>query len=170
MARDEVELRATRSEDSAAVAAILRASYPALMAPAYDPALLARALPLITRPQPALLASGTYFIAEAEGKPAACGGWTLAAPGTRRVEPGIAHIRHFATAPAWTGRGIGRRLYERCESDALAAGVRLFHCFSSVNAEPFYAALGFRRIGAIEVPLGRGLLFPSIHMSRAIGG
>jgi GNAT superfamily N-acetyltransferase len=163
-------IRPAQAEDAPAVAAILLASYPALMAPAYHPALLARALPLITRPNPRLLGSGTWFIAEADGEPAACGGWSLLAPGARRAEPGVAHIRHFATAARWTGRGIARRLYERSEIQARAAGIRLFHCFASLNAESFYAAMGFSRISFVQVPLGPDLFFPSIHMSRPLGG
>lgn len=162
-----IAIRAAHAEDAPAVASILLASYPALMPAAYDPALLARVLPLITRPHPKLLGSGTYFIAEVGGHPAACGGWSLNAPGAQRSERGVAHIRHFATAQAWIGRGLARAIYERCELQARAADVRLFHCYASLNAEPFYAALGFRRQALIHVPIGQDL-FPSFHMTRAL--
>jgi GNAT superfamily N-acetyltransferase len=163
-----IRIRAAQARDAPAVAAILAASFPTLMAPAYDPALLARALPLITRPHPRLLGSGTWFIAEADGEPAACGGWSLSAPGARAIEPRIGHIRHFATAERWTGRGIARSLYQLSESQARAAGGERFHCYASLNAEPFYAALGFRRIALVGVRIGPDLLFPSVHMSRAL--
>lgn len=163
-----IRIRAANAQDAPAVAAILAASFPALMAPAYDPALLARALPLITRPHPRLLGSGTWFIAEADGEPAACGGWSLAAPGANASESGVGHIRHFATAERWTGRGIARLIYQRSEIQARAAGVERFHCYASLNAEPFYAALGFRRIALVSVPVGPDLLFPSVHMIRAL--
>lgn len=163
-----IRIRAAHAQDAPAVAAILAASFRALMAPAYDPAFLARALPLITRPHPRLLGSGTWFIAEADGEPAACGGWSLSAPSALATEPGVGHIRHFATAARWTGRGIARLIYQRCEIQARAAGVEHFECCASLNAETFYAALGFRRIALIRVPIGPDLLFPSIHMSRAL--
>ena len=51
-------VRVATPADADAVAAILADSYPALMAPAYDAGLLASTLPEITRPNPALLASG----------------------------------------------------------------------------------------------------------------
>ena len=162
-----ITLRVATPDDAAAVRHVLVHSYPALMAGAYEPELLARALPIITRPHPRLLAGGTYFLAEAEGEAAGCGGWSWERPGGNEVEPGLAHIRHFATHRDWTGRGVGRALYERCERDARAAGANRFECYASLNGEAFYAALGFVRIGAIEVEMA-GFDFPSILMRRPI--
>jgi GNAT superfamily N-acetyltransferase len=163
-----VSIRVAVPADSAAVRRVLLASYPALMADAYEPALLTRALPLITRPNPRLLARGTYYLAEAEGEALGCGGWSWNDPGSGALAPGLAHIRHFAVRSSWAGRGVGRALYERCAHEARAAGARRFEALASLNGEPFYAALGFERIGRIEVPMGRGLLFPSILMRREI--
>jgi GNAT superfamily N-acetyltransferase len=163
-------VRAATPQDAPAVAAILAASYPALMRGAYADELLARALPRIILPNPNLLASGFYYLAEMEsGEPIGCGGWSTGPPASDAHEPGIAHIRHFATHPDWIGRGAGRAVYGRCEADALAAGCSRFVCYASINGEPFYEALGFRRVRPIEVPIGRGLLFPSILMTREIG-
>ena len=154
--------------DAAAVGEVLADSYPVLMAAAYPPELLARALPLITRPHPQLLAGGTYFLAELGGMPVGCGGWSFQEPGSEAVEPGLAHIRHFAVRSGHAGRGIGRALYERCARDARTAGAERFEAQSSLNGEAFYAALGFVRIAPIDVPMAPGLDFPSILMRREI--
>lgn len=165
-----MQIRPAVPADSAAVEAVLAASYPALMGQAYDSELLARTLPRMTRANPALLASGTYYLALGEGgAPAGCGGWSAVAPGSDVVEPGIAHIRHFGTHPDWTGRGVGRALYQRCEDDARSAGFVHFTCYSSLNGEGFYQALGFKTLGPIEVRMGPDILFPSILMAREIG-
>ena len=164
-----MKVRPATPDDAATVSAILAASYPALMRGAYDQALLVRALPLITRANPHLLASGTYYIAFEGSEAVACGGWSHRPPEADRGEPGLAHIRHFATHPDWTGRGAGRAIFERCEAEARAAGFRRFICYSSRNGEPFYAALGFRRVREILVPMGPQLRFPSILMVREIG-
>ena len=82
--------------------------------------------------------------------------------------PELAHIRLFATRPEWLGRGIGRQLYGRCEEEARSSGVRRFECQASLNAEGFYAALGFRSVGRIEVRVGPGPLLPSVLMERSI--
>lgn len=163
-----VSIRVAGPEDESAVREVLEDSYPALMAPAYDPGLLARAMPLMLRPHPRLLAAGTYFLAGEEGQPIGCGGWSLERPGEDEVEPGLAHIRHFAVRTGWAGRGVGRALYARCEQAARAAGATRLEVQSSLNGEPFYAALGFVRIGPIDVPMGPDLAFPSILMRRAI--
>ena len=164
----DIEIRVAGPDDAKAVRSVLEDSYPALMAGAYAPELLARALPLITRPHPRLLAGGTYFLAEAGGAAVDCGGWSFWAPGSGAVEPGLAHIRHFAVRSGWAGHGIGRALYQCCERDARAAGAHDFEAQSSLNGEAFYAALGFVRIGAIDVPMGPDLIFPSILMRRRI--
>lgn len=164
----EISIRVAQPGDVDAVEKVLRASYPALMIRAYDPAVLARALPGMTRANPRLLAGGTYYLAEAAGEAVGCGGWSLERPGTVEVEPGLAHIRHFGVDPGWTGRGVGRALYERCEAQARAAGARRFECYASLNGEAFYAALGFASAGTIDVPMGPDLTFPSIRMFRPI--
>jgi hypothetical protein len=66
------QARAARPADSDAVSALLSASYSTLLTTRYDGDLLQHALPLITKAQPTLLASDTYYEREA-------------------------HIRHFAT-------------------------------------------------------------------------
>lgn len=164
----DVAIRIAGPADEAAVRQVLEDSYPALMAGSYDPELLARAMPLMVRPHPRLLAGGTYFLAEEDKQPVGCGGWSLERPGEDAVEPGLAHIRHFAVRTGKAGRGVGRALYARCEQDARAAGATRLEVQSSRNGEPFYAALGFVRVGPILVPMGPELDFPSILMVRDI--
>ena len=163
-----ISVRVATPDDREAVGRILGDSYPKLMAAGYEPAQLARVLPVIVRPHPGLLASGCYYLAEADGVAAGCGGWSRQRPGTDQTEPGLAHIRHFATHSAWIGHGVGRALYDRCEQDARAAGIARFECYASLNGEGFYAALGFERIARIQVEMGPAGPFPSILMVREI--
>jgi hypothetical protein len=44
----------------------------------------------------------------------------------------------------------------------------IYEPYSSLNGEPFYAALGFRRLKRIETPMPGGVRFPAIRMERAI--
>src|SRR4051794_2668660 len=123
----------------------------------------------MVRPNPALLASGTYHMAETDdGAVVGCGGWTRERPGTRDMQPSLAHIRHFATRAERAGRGVGRAIYCRREAQAFAAGVTSFECYASLNAEGFYAALGFAVVGRFDVPLGESLLLPSVVMRRSL--
>ncbi len=162
-------VRRATPEDESRVSEVLLASYPGLMSTAYDQAILEGVLPLITRANPALLSAGTYYLAaNDEGFAVGCGGWSRERPGTSEVTFALAHIRHFAIRPEWLRRGIGRELYERCEEDARSSGARRFECQASLNAEGFYAALGFRSVARIEVRIGPGPLLPSVLMERAI--
>ncbi len=118
-----------------------------------------------------MLASQTYFVAEPDTEPkllVGCGGWTHERPGTGELVEGLGHIRHFGTHPDWIGQAVGRSIYAACERQARAAGVTRFECYSSLNAEGFYAALGFVVAGRIEIELGPGLNLPSVLMRRSI--
>lgn len=162
-----MRVRTATPNDAETVGAVLAESYPRLMREAYPDDLLERALPMITRANPELLRSGRYHIAESEaGEAMACGGWSDRPPGGG--PDGHAHVRHFATHPDWTGKGAGRAIYETCEAEAAAAGFGGFVCFSSLNGAGFYAALGFRRVREIRVPMGGGIRFPSVLMVRDI--
>jgi len=164
--RAGVTVRPACPDDAGAVGAILAAGYPALLPAGYAPDVLAAALPRMVRPNPALLACGTYYIALVDGAPAGCGGWTAEKPGAPGEPPvaGVGHVRHFATDPRVLRRGVGRALFDRCVADAVARGVRRFHCFSSLVAVDFYAALGFRIIDRTDVPMGPDIRFPVVHM------
>jgi GNAT superfamily N-acetyltransferase len=138
------------------------------MAGSYDRETLAHALPLITGPNPRLLGCGTYYLAELDGEPVGCGGWSREAPGSVAAEPGIGHVRHFAAAGQHSRKGIGRAIFGRCEADARTAGIGTLICYASLNAEPFYASLGFRRVGLIHVAIGKQVTFPSVHMELSL--
>ena len=155
-------IRIARPTDSDAVSTLLAASYSALLAARYDSDVLMRALPHMTQANPTLLASGTYYVAErAPTDLIGCGGWT-------RERPGSGEVCHFVTHPEWVRQGVGASLLARCLSDALSLGIRKLHCFSTLNAECFYQALGFVTVGPIDVPLGPSLVFPGILMSREL--
>jgi N-acetylglutamate synthase-like GNAT family acetyltransferase len=162
-------VRNASPQDVEAVNALLQASYPSLMALGYEPVLFARALPLLTKANPALLSSGTWYVVEvpgADGTLVGCGGWARQRPDAPNepVDPVLGHIRHFATHPNWTRRGIGRALFDRCVADARAAGVCTFECYSSIVAEAFYLALGFRTVESMKIALGENLTMPSVRM------
>ena len=168
---DIFSIRPATPDDAEAVTAVLAASYPLLLAPGYEPDILAPALPLMTRANPALLRSGTYHLAIASGGAVVgCGGWTLQRPGAsgEPVDPELGHIRHFGTHPDWAGRGIARALMDHCIAEARAAGVRRLECYSTLVAEGFYKALGFTTIEPITVMLAGSVALPSLRMTRPL--
>ncbi|MFA7383778.1 MAG: GNAT family N-acetyltransferase [Desulfurivibrionaceae bacterium] len=165
----EYEVRVASQKDAAAVDRLLQVSYPKLMASSYDNELLTPALKLMTKSNPSLLGSGTYYVAElSTGGVIGCGGWTLERPGTGAVERHMGHIRHFATHPGWTRRGVGRAIYRLCESAARSGGVIAFECYSSLNAEKFYSALGFENICEIDIELQPDVALRAVLMRREL--
>jgi predicted N-acetyltransferase YhbS len=167
--RSDYEVRVARLEDAAALDELLQASYPILMAPSYDEESLAPALKLMTKANPSLLVSGTYYVAEVStGLLVGSGGWTRERPGEGTVEPHIGHIRHFAVNPGWTRRRLGSTIYGLCEGAARAAGVNAFECYSSLNAEKFYRALGFERIREMDIELQPSVVIRGVLMRREL--
>ncbi len=92
----------------------------------------------------------------------------MAKPGSGEIIDGEAHLRHFATHPDWTGQGIGGALLARSIGDARSQGIHKLHCFSTLNAERFYRAAGFKTVGPIDLQLGPSMTFPGILMGCEI--
>ena len=160
-------IRVATPADAEGVAALLSASYTVLMRGAYDRAVLAAALPVMTRANAELLCSGTYFVAvAADGTTIGCGGISAVRPGTADAEPGVGHIRHFATHPDWLRRGIGRRIMECSVKRARDLGLCSLECYSSLNAVDFYAAEGFVVVAEVTVPIAGQHPLPAILMRR----
>jgi GNAT superfamily N-acetyltransferase len=168
MSRPPPDVRIAAPGDAEAVSAVLAASYEAAFPGWYAPDVLVVALPAMTRANPDLLASGSYFVAAIDGAIAACGGWTEATPGTGLVTPGVGHVRHFATHPAALRRGLAGAILAACIDQARARGITTFDCFSSLAAEAFYAAQGFEALRRGAIPLGPAAAFPVVAMRRQL--
>jgi N-acetylglutamate synthase-like GNAT family acetyltransferase len=164
-------VRVARPEDREGVEALLKRSYPPLLAAGYDAELLAAALPAMIRANPQLLACGTWFVAlDEHGMVAGCGGWTAQRPGLGEIEPGVGHLRHFGTHVDHLRRGVGRQLMERSFTTARAAGIERLDCDATLVAERFYQSLGLRTVEATRVTIpvldrpGEVVAFPSLLM------
>lgn len=159
-----MQIRIALPEDAAAVTELLLRTYPVLMASSYDPDALAGALPVMTKANPELLASGRYYVAEEAGRLVGCGGWSLDQPGSGKVEVGLSHLRHFATDPEMTRRGIGRSIILQCAADARKEGATRFQAFAGLNAEPFYRSLGLVRLSVFDLAMGPTATLPAVLM------
>ncbi len=159
-------VRRADRHDLTEVDALLAQSYPVLLKDHYAPSILVTAIPHISRAQPRLLASGTYFVVENEsGHIVGAGGWTAVAPGTDRIDaPKTGHIRHVVTDHRLIRSGVGRALMDQVFSSARASGMEQLDCLSTLMAVPFYAACGFVEEGPVSVNLKPGIEFPAILM------
>ncbi|WP_425041184.1 GNAT family N-acetyltransferase [Primorskyibacter sp. S187A] len=157
-------VRVSTPNDLMAVDALLSQSYPALLKHDYLPSVLVTALPLISRAQPQLLASGSYFVAELDDEIVGAGGWTMEAPGGKPGSRGVGHVRHVVTSHRHTRHGIGRALMSNVILHAKGCGMMKLDCLSTRTAVKFYEAMGFLQMGGIDVPLRPGITLPSIRM------
>ena len=85
-----IAVRPSTRADIGAIDALLGRSYPQLLKADYPPSALVTVLPLMTRAQPGLVASGRYWVAEQDGRLLGAGGWSEALPGGGRSSP---HLR-----------------------------------------------------------------------------
>jgi N-acetylglutamate synthase-like GNAT family acetyltransferase len=128
-----------------------------------------------------LIADGTYFIAESDGKVVGCGGWskrkTLYGSSVyddsrdpQLLDPGIdaAKIRAFFIHPKAARQGIGRAILEMCESEAKAGGFRIAEMMATLPGVPLYAASGYEERERVGVPVGEGIEIDCIRMRKEL--
>lgn len=172
---ETLTIRPAQLSDLTAVDDLLQRSYPRLLAADYPPSVMVLALPIISRARPDLLTSGRYFLALGPGgKILGAGGWSRSTPGLSDRTQGLpsspvpGDVRHVATDPSALRQGVGRAVMMAVFQSAREAGVARLNCLSTRTAVPFYASLGFRALGAVDVPLRAGIAFPAIWMTREL--
>lgn len=128
-----------------------------------------------------LIADGTYFAVESQGRLVGCGGWSRRATlfggdhsagrDPKPLDPAMeaARVRAMYTHPEFARRGIGRLVLSLCEAAARAEGFRSLELVATVAGEPLYAAYGFTVIERIDVPTSRGVNVPCARMGMPIG-
>jgi GNAT superfamily N-acetyltransferase len=127
-----------------------------------------------------LVADGTYFVVEADGRIAGCGGWSRRAtlyggdhtPGRdpELLDPATdaARVRAMYTHPDFARRGVGRLILRLCEDAARAEGFRRLELMGTLSGKPLYESYGFAVIEEIVDARG-GAPVPLIRMGKAIG-
>jgi len=156
-------IRPSDRHDIAAVDALLARSYPRLLRADYPPSIMVTAVPIISRARPELVASGTYYVAESGGEIVGAGGWTRV-----QGQHAVASLRHLVTDDRRVRQGIGRKLMERIVAESGSVGVSVLDCLATRTAVPFYKAMGFVTLGAVEIALREGISFPAVRMLRRL--
>lgn len=127
-----------------------------------------------------LIDDGTYFIVELDGALAGCGGWSrratlfggnhTAGRDARLLDPAHepARVRAMYTAPAFTRRGVGRRILELCEAAARADGFTSVELGATMGGRPLYEACGYTPIELMMVPTPNGVKVPILRMGKSL--
>ncbi len=164
MGTASITLRAAHPGDLDAVDRLLGESYPRLLKKDYPPSVMVTAVPVLSRANPSLLRSGTYYVAEAaDGSILGAGGWTRSAQGGRAAD-----IRHLVVDWRHQRKGIGLRLMMAVFAEAQSRGVERLNCQATRTAVPFYETIGFESLGAMVIPLRPGIDFPAVLMRRTL--
>lgn len=161
---DVITVRNASEADLGEIDRLLSRTFTTLLKKDYPPSVQVTAVPIISRVNPALVASGTYYVAEdRDGDILGAGGWTRSIKGQD-----VADVRHFVTHHRALRRGIARRLMMGVFSEARLAGVRRLECLSTRTAVPFYRSLGFTVLKDLTIGLRPGIDFPVVKMVRAL--
>src|SRR5262245_7505098 len=127
-----------------------------------------------------LIDDGTYFVVEADGALAGCGGWSRRVTlygGDESVgrdehllDPTVdaARVRAMYTHPDFTRRGVGRLILERCERAAASEGFKLLQLHATMAGLPLYRAYGFEPVEEVVID-SAGVEIPCVHMTKVIG-
>lgn len=99
----------------------------------------------------------TRLIAELGGEPAGLGALVAA----------NSELRACYVVPEAARRGVGTAIVREIERLALAQGLDHLHLLASLNAEPFYATLGYTSEGLTELVL-RGQPMAAVKMRRSL--
>lgn len=178
----EVTIRQATPDDLPATRAVVEQSLRILGAADYSPRQIESALNYIAGTDtPNLIADGTYYVAEAQGNIAGCGGWSKrhalhgghgdtndAVPPPLDPARDAAKIRQFYVHPRWAKRGIARRLLHACEDAARVAGFTRLELAATLTGEPLYGAHGFKRVEPMEIMLPDGVALPVIKMVKQL--
>ena len=144
-----IHLRRARRSDVAALEGLIAESFRGLGSGHYSQRQIDSGLRHIAGVDTDLIDDGTFFAAEAGGSIVACGGWsrrrrTFGSPDNTPATDGelldlaadAAGLRSFYVRPRWARRGLGSRIYRRCEAEARAAGFTRLRLVATGPGEP----------------------------------
>jgi GNAT superfamily N-acetyltransferase len=169
-------LRLARTDDLAALRALIDDSVRGLSAAHYTAEQIESGLRYVFGPDTQLIADGTYFVVEDGTQLAAAGGWSKrqtlyggdqhkpAADPLLDPRTDAARIRAFFVHPDFARRGLGRMLFEACRSAAVAAGFRAFELGATLPGVPLYTSLGFTPVERADARLPDGVVLPIVRM------
>ncbi|HEX8175859.1 MAG TPA: GNAT family N-acetyltransferase [Pyrinomonadaceae bacterium] len=173
-------LRKAALSDRPAISRLIESSARGLSREEYSGEQIEAAVRSIFGVDSELINDGTYFVAEARGRLAGCGGWSrrrtlfggdqYAARESALLDPATeaARIRAFFVAPEWARRGVGRAILERCEQEARAAGFRSLELMATLPGVKFYRALGYEGNERTTLRLEDGTTIDFVPMRKEL--
>lgn len=175
-----VAVRPAVADDLPALHELIPRSVRALSRAHYTSEQIESAIRHVFGPDTQLIRDGTYFVAEADGVVAGCGGWSrraaeyggdqMKAADDPLLDPARepARIRAFFVHPDYARRGIGSMIMQACMEAAAAAGFRHLTLVATLPGAPLYQKFGFHAEAHFDAVLPDGVRVPVIRMGRAV--
>jgi GNAT superfamily N-acetyltransferase len=173
-------LRPATAADSAQIQDLIGRSIRALGAADYSAEQIESALKGAFGLDSQLVADGTYFVVESEGRLVGCGGWSYRRTlfggdaradrdaGALDPKTDAAKIRAFFVDPTAARQGIGTALLERCESEAQRCGFQRTEMMATLPGVRLYEARGYVPGARVHYPLPSGLSIDFVPMSKEL--
>jgi GNAT superfamily N-acetyltransferase len=174
-----IVIRIARPHDAAVLSPLMECAIAELLQPWLSPAQV-RASREIMGIDTQLIADDTYFVAEVDGTPVGCGGWSRRAThfggdhspdrDARPLDPATepARVRAMYTHPEFARRGVGRAILARCEEAAAAEGFTRVALVATMAGLPLYRACGYSDIDAFDEITPGGIAVPLVRMEKSL--
>jgi GNAT superfamily N-acetyltransferase len=178
----EYRIRRATLEDRAALERLIAESARGLSRGDYSAEQVEAAIASVFGVDTDLIRDGTYYVAEAEGSPIACGGWgkrrTLfggdryAARDSGELDPLTepAKIRAFFVHPGWARRGVAGAILETCEHEAKAFGFRSLELMATLPGVRLYASRGYEAGERVAYEIADGVRIELVPMKKELSG
>lgn len=173
-------LRPATAADAAEIQELIGRSIRALGAADYSSTQIEGALQGAFGLDTQLIADGTYFVVESQGRLIGCGGWsyrrTLFGGDARAdrdagtLDPDIdaAKIRAFFVDPEAARRGIGSALLDHCEAEARRHGFRRAEMMATLPGKRLYEARGYVPGQRVQYPVAPDVAIEFVPMSKTL--
>lgn len=175
-------LRPATPADAAQIQELIGRSIRALGAADYSSTQIEGALQGAFGLDTQLIADGTYFVVESQGRLIGCGGWSYRRTlfggdaradrdaGTLDPDTDAAKIRAFFVDPEAARRGIGSALLDHCETEARRHGFRRAEMMATLPGKRLYEARGYVPGQRIQYPVARDVSIEFVPMSKSLTG
>lgn len=179
---DAPAIRLARMADAEAIDALMKASIRGIFPAFYDERQTASSIEFIGSVDRMLIDDGTYFVVEAGGELAACGGWSRrdklytgsgeGAADARLLDPATepARVRAMFVHPDWARRGLGTMILAACESAAREAAFRTLALMATLPGLALYERYGFEVESRTDIRMPDGVVIAGAAMTKRISG
>ena len=90
--------------------------------------------------------------------------------GTGMIDLATGKIDAVFVEPEYMGRGVGRAIMAHLEGLAISGGLRDIHLDATLNAAPFYRAMGFEGDGRLVYESSLGVSLTCVPMIKRLPG